>query len=72
MSNRFKVCWLCKHFYYSTATSDWSEYTPGNDFEMFCEQRHWRFDSFETSQEDFGKMLSTAENCKDYVDTKEN
>jgi len=62
-----KLCWFCQHFYYSTAEPDYSEYTPGSDFHMSCNKSHWDFDAFNTSQEEFGKMLTSARNCPDFV-----
>lgn len=62
-----KLCWLCRHFNYTQAEPDWSEVTPGSDFSMYCSKHHWSFDSYKTSQEEFGEMLSTALNCKDFV-----
>lgn len=65
-----KLCWFCSHFWYSQATPDYSEYTPGSSFSINCEKRHWDFDAYETSQEQFGQMLSTAATCKDFDDVR--
>jgi hypothetical protein len=62
-----KLCWFCKHFYYSNAELDWSDMTPGSDFAMSCSKGHWDFDAFRTGQEEFGKILSSARECPDFV-----
>lgn len=66
MSERFKVCWFCKYFRYYQADAGWSEETPGSDFSIDCVKNHWKFDPYVTSQEEFGKILSTAETCEDF------
>ena len=65
-----KLCWFCEHFYYSQGTPDYSDLTPGSSFSMSCEKQHWNFDPYETSQEEFGKMLSSARDCPDFVPLK--
>jgi len=62
-----KLCWFCIHFYYNQASPDYSEYTPGDDFSISCGKNHWDFNAYRTSQEEFGKMLSTARTCPDFV-----
>ena len=61
-----KLCWFCEHFCYTNAHEDWGEYTPGWDFQIACSKKHWEFDPFETKQEEFGNMLSSANECKDF------
>ena len=58
-----RCCWECKHFWYSQAEEDWSDLTPGSNFEIHCDQSIWSFDAFRTTQEEFGKILSTAKTC---------
>jgi hypothetical protein len=65
-----KLCWFCEHFMYSAASPDYSEVTPGEDFNMTCLKRHWKFSAFNTSQREFGKMLMSARNCLDFVPLK--
>ena len=62
-----KLCWLCKHFDYAQAFGGYSEYTPGSEFDISCSKNHWQFDSYKTDQKEFGKILSTAEHCGDFV-----
>lgn len=61
-----RLCWFCKHFWYSSAEPDWSACTPGSDFGISCNKAHWTFDAFTTSQGEFGKMLTTARTCLDF------
>jgi hypothetical protein len=37
---------------------------------MSCNKQHWDFDPYKTSQEEFGKMLSSARDCPDFVPLK--
>ncbi len=67
MSKQLKLCWWCKNFYYSQATPDYSELTPGSSFGIECMKRHWDFDAYTTTQEKFGEMLASAESCKDFA-----
>ena len=62
-----KLCWFCKHFYWSNAIPNYSEWTPGSDFEMSCGKGHWSFDAFKTSQQKFQQMIETAKTCSDFV-----
>jgi hypothetical protein len=62
-----KLCWFCSHFRYSNAEPDYSELTPGSDFDIDCTKGYWSFNAYDTSQEEFGKILSSAETCRDYV-----
>jgi len=62
-----KLCWFCQHFLYSEAEPDYSEYTAGSDFDMTCLKRHWEFSAFNTSREEFGKILISARDCPDFI-----
>jgi hypothetical protein len=66
-AEREKLCWFCKHLYYSNASPDYSEMTPGNDFAMDCIKSHWKFDAFETNQIEFFHIINTAKTCEDFV-----
>ncbi len=61
-----KLCWRCKHFSYFNGTGPYSDVTPGEDFQTMCERNHWMFSARRTTQEEFGKILSTADTCEDY------
>jgi len=61
------LCWFCEHFHWSNAVEDWSDVTPGDDFEISCREDHWRFDSFNTSVDEFRAMINTGKTCKDFV-----
>ncbi len=61
-----RACWFCKYFTYTNADGPYSEETPGNDFSISCNKDKWIFDAWETSQDEFGAILQTAETCPDY------
>jgi hypothetical protein len=67
MTEENKLCWFCKYFWYSRAEDDWSEVTPGSDFALSCSKLHWWFDSHKTTQEEFGRILTTARTCPDFI-----
>lgn len=64
---KIKLCWFCTHFIYGQAMGGYSEYTPGSDFYIECDKKHWKFDAEMTTQAQFGEMLSTAKTCEDFV-----
>lgn len=66
-----RLCWFCEHFHFWNAEPDYSEVTPGSDFSMYCDKQHWEFSPYHTSQTEFGKMLTTARECPDFVPVKE-
>ena len=66
-----KLCWFCEHFIYRQAEPDYSEFTPGEDFDIICIKNHWEFSPFHTSQDEFGAMLNAAKTCPDFVLRKE-
>ena len=61
-------CIRCDHFNMYSGCPGYSEYTPGHNMGMSCGKHHWDFDSYETSQDEFRKMMETAETCGDYRD----
>jgi hypothetical protein len=62
-----KLCWWCKHFYYSNAHEDWSDVTPGYDFAISCSKGHWDFSVYSSPQEHFAKCITAARTCNDFV-----
>jgi hypothetical protein len=66
MTDVEKLCWFCRHFWYSNASPGYSELTPGDDFSMTCGEQYWSFDAYRTTQEEFGAMLAMAATCPDF------
>lgn len=62
-----KLCWFCKHFYWSNADYGYSELTPGYDLSIQCNKNHWTFGSYKTRQLKFAKMINSAKTCDDFV-----
>lgn len=62
-----QLCLFCKRFTMVAEEPDWSDVTPGSNFEMYCSKNHWDFDTRKASEDDFRKTLLTAEDCKDYT-----
>ncbi len=67
MEKSERLCWFCKHFDYSKALQGYSDLTPEIGFELHCWKHHWEFDPYKTTQEEFGKILTTARTCGDFV-----
>ena len=65
-----KLCLYCKHFYLTTGEPGYSEMTPGSDFDMSCDRRHWEFAPHDQSQEEFKRTLETGLTCKDFTKAK--
>jgi hypothetical protein len=59
-----KICISCQNFSIQNETEDWSKLTPGDSFEFKCWKNKWCFDRFKTTEEEFEKMMATAENCE--------
>lgn len=62
-----KLCWNCRHFCFINSSPGYSEWTPGENFELSCDKKHWEFNPFETTQNEFKIMISHAEKCMDYT-----
>ena len=62
-----KLCLFCKHCDLTLREPDWSEWTFGNEFGLWCAMQHWVFDSYNTSKLSLAACLQTAETCSDYV-----
>ena len=61
-----KACYMCKHFDILTAQPDYSELTPGSSFDMYCLKSKWEFDPFTCTEEEYAKILETAQSCPNY------
>lgn len=60
------LCWFCRYFHYFAAHPDYSEVTPGSEFEIACDKGKWEFDQYNTSRAEFAAMISAAASCPDY------
>lgn len=61
-----KLCFGCKYFQWENASPGYSEMTPGDDFGISCLKGVWRFDAFQTTQDEFEGILKTAETCEHF------
>lgn len=62
-----KLCWWCKHFYYTQGDSGYSELTPGYDMDMSCGKSKWKYDSCSTTLDEFRKNIESAKDCDKFV-----
>ena len=61
-----KLCYYCKHFEFHNGHENWSDVTPGEQLELWCDLSKWQFDSCSTSQQKFAEILETAEKCENF------
>ena len=61
-----KSCLTCRCLNWDNADRGYSEMTPGSDFEIGCYKSHWKFDPYETTQQEFNNMMQIAESCVDF------
>ena len=61
-----KLCLYCAHFYMDCGAPWFSEVTPGDNFDMTCGKRHWKFDPQAHGQEDFKRTMETGLTCVDF------
>jgi hypothetical protein len=61
-----QTCWRCKHFSFQVATGDYSDVTPGADFNLWCNKMRWPGLEPTESQEDFAKAMEIGFTCPEY------
>ena len=61
------LCLFCEHCDLTLSEANWSEWTLGNNFDLWCAKQHWRFDSYDTSKLSLAACLQTAKTCVDYT-----
>lgn len=64
--SKMKVCILCEHFYYESATPSYSEYTPGGPGGMGCHKEIWTMDEYDETEESYRTKMATAETCEHF------
>ena len=67
MKDNEKLCLYCEHCVLSLSTPDWSDWTPGNEFKLWCSKNHWDFDPYATSKLSMAESLRKAMTCTDYA-----
>lgn len=63
---RERICVLCKHWDVYLAEPDWSDVTPGSDFEMGCTKGHWTMDPYNDGTETLRRYMLLAGSCPDF------
>lgn len=59
-------CVACKHWRFDEGEPDYSELTPGTEWNSSCEKGHWDVGGAYTSREKFRSCLLQAEKCNDF------
>lgn len=59
-------CLYCEHFYYSSGSPAYSEYTPGSDIVIECSQNVWEVDPYMTNEREFIECMKRANTCDMY------
>ena len=67
-----KNCIMCKNWWFDPGTPDYSEYTPGDDWESKCTiDGGWRVSGGSVSESDWREKIKTAETCEHFVEVKD-
>ena len=61
-----RICWSCRHVWFSAGSPGYSEMTPGSDFELQCGKSYWAFDNCGDSLNEFRMKLQSAETCASF------
>lgn len=61
-----RVCWSCEHLFFSPGSRSYSEWTPGDEFEMYCTRMYWEFRNHKDYLAEFRDKLMSAEVCGDF------
>jgi len=61
------ICYECRHFSFEGGSPGYGPETPGYSGSMTCDKNKWFFDFDSDSQLVFGKCLSKAENCEEFL-----
>ena len=57
-----KTCWGCAHLHFDAGTQGYSQWTPGEPAQLFCDHMVWRI-RFAESQDSVAEKIRTAETC---------
>ena len=61
-----KTCILCKHYLFFGGEPDYSDFTPGDEWESECKRGRWHMSGRHTYTEEYRETLLTANTCKDF------
>lgn len=66
-----RYCIGCEHFDYDAGELDemgssWTGPYGGRELFIGCRREHWQVKEHETTREEFGAMMETANNCEDW------
>ena len=64
-----RLCIFCKHWDMQNQGHDWSDATPGCDYDEGCalDKGIWsKFDSFKTTENEYRQMITYARICADF------
>lgn len=65
------TCLDCRHFAVRTREPDYSDYTPGEGFTMFCQLHHWMSDEWEDGTDAVRSHLRSARTCPQFQEQDE-
>ncbi len=61
-----RICWECKHVYYSSGSEGYSDFTPGSDISLSCMKSYWELHNCSDTLADVRRKLLSAEHCADF------
>lgn len=63
-----RLCLFCEHFWLHAGLPAYSDETPGSNFEMGCAKNKWTFEAEGQTEDDYRRIMLTAEACREFVD----
>lgn len=57
---------MCRHWDISVSEPNWSDWTPGRRFEMWCRNGHWLLDPYTDGTETLRRYMLMAGSCPDF------
>jgi hypothetical protein len=66
-----KTCMLCKYWYFDGGSPGYSEYTPGIDWSMLCNEGVWDCDDKYITVGGFRSIMKKAESCSKFEEAPE-
>lgn len=62
-----RLCLYCTHLYIQQRSSDYSEFTPGEQHEISCAKGYWSLDPDDDTAKELRVKFAIAKSCKDYL-----
>ena len=68
MSEKYKNCLFCQHFYFMSGQIHYSEMTPGSDVSIGCSEGYWELDNKMDNEISYMVKMRNARTCQDFTE----